>query len=190
MNIIRIDNTDVFLQNMEKGQGKITISDTYGHNYSYYWGSMGDTLEDFIHRIDSCYFTKNLLGSEDSYVIDVKKTFRNVRRHIREEIRLKWYMHVEFQKEMREQLNSFQEDIEETQSERHFVDMFYKFIKDLPFYDIGDRYDSKRIEEDFNSISEPWYFIERKPSPEYEWLCKFHKKLKKELCKQPKLQPA
>ena len=54
---IRINDSDIFLENFEKeGHGKITISNSWGYNFSYEWGSMGCCLEDFILSINEGYF--------------------------------------------------------------------------------------------------------------------------------------
>lgn len=178
---IRIDNVDVFLEDLGNGKGKITISDTYDHNYSYFWGSMGSTLEEFICSIDSGYFVHKLIPHSRDTVIDVKKTFAEVRRYIREEIGLAWYQHLAFQADMRQRLSQFQLYCEEWDS-RYFVDNFFpSFVDRLDYWLIEDRHERKQIESAFNGITEYWYFIQEKPSREYEWLEKFHGKLKKQL---------
>lgn len=79
---IKIDSTDIFLEELGQDKGKITVSDTYGHNYSSYWGSMGGTLKEFICEINESYFANNLLGASDMYEMDIKKTFAAIRKHI------------------------------------------------------------------------------------------------------------
>lgn len=180
---LKIDNTDVFLEDFEINQGKITISDTYGHNYSYYWGAMGGNLSDFICHINSQYFTDKLFGARKSYVIDVKKTCSALRKHISSEIIL-YYKEMEFQKDMRRVLRDFQEECEEAGSEEYFVDNFFRrFVDKLNFYLVKDEYTRKELESAFGNIDECWSFIETKPSNECIWLTKFHGKLKKEIKK-------
>lgn len=40
---LRVQNTDVYLHEYGEGKGKLTISNDYSHNYSYYWGAMGSS---------------------------------------------------------------------------------------------------------------------------------------------------
>lgn len=182
--ILRIDNTDVFLEDMGSNKGKITISDTYDHNYSYFWGSMGGTLEEFILSIDAGYFAHKLMGYKSNNEMDVKKTFAAVRKYISEEIGFKWYEHLEFQKSMREDLRDFQRSCEENPDNNYFVNLFFcQFVDRLPYFEIEGRHDREIIEKSFKGISEHWYFIEDKPNKEYLWLEKFHKKLKAEIKK-------
>ena len=178
---IKIDNTDIFLEDMGNGQGKITISDTYGHNYSMFWGAMGMPLRAFLRQINADYFVNKLLGSASCTEVDVKRTFSAIRKHIREAI-LPWYKNLDFQADMREKLNSFQNECAECPSEHFFVDNFYSFIKRLDYYLIDDySYDKEFVEEEFKSISEPWGFIVTKKNRECLWLEALHAKLKKAL---------
>jgi len=177
MEVIKINSTDIFLDDMGQNRGKLTISDTYGHNYSAYWGSMGCNLRDFIKGINSEYFANNLIDPWGKNEIDVKKTFAQIRKHIREEI-MPWHQHMEFQKEMRITLNNFQRECEEFKSEQYFVDRFFSgFINDLNYYLIENWLDQKDIEGSFKGISEQWYFISHKPTKEYKWLQNLHKQL-------------
>lgn len=43
---LRVEGTDVYLH--EYGKGKLTISNTYGHNYSHYWGS--STVQNILEK--------------------------------------------------------------------------------------------------------------------------------------------
>lgn len=181
---IRIDNTDIFLEDFEPGKGKITISDTYGHNYSYYWGAMGRPLREFICVINEEYFTRNLLGTRSCYVMDCRRTFANLRKYIAKDMGLPWYSHMRFQEELREKLNQFQRECEEHPSNDYFVAMFFpSFIDCLEFFWVETEWERKQIEKDFKNIEEWWYFIAEKPSPEYNWLIKLHRNLKKKLTK-------
>ena len=177
MEVIKINSTDIFLDDMGQNRGKLTISDTYGHNYSAYWGSMGCNLRDFIKGINSEYFANNLIDPWGKNEIDVKKTFAQIRKHIREEI-MPWHQHMEFQKEMRITLNNFQRECEEFKSEQYFVDRFFSgFVNDLDYHLINDWIDRKDIEGSFRGISEQWYFISKKHTTNYNWLVKLHKQL-------------
>lgn len=182
---LRIDDTDVYLENIGPGKGKVTLSDSYGHNYSYYWGAMGRPLREFIYGINEEYFTRNLLGHKSCYIMDCRRTFANIRQFIVKEMGLPWYKHMEFQKNLREVLNTFQRECEERPTNDFFVSAWHwAFIDSLNFFEIEDRYDREQVKKDFDGISEHWHFIVEKESPEYLWLAKLHGKLKKQLLKQ------
>jgi hypothetical protein len=176
--IIRIEETEVILKELGEDRGKVIVSNA-DRSYSYFWGAMGGTLKQFLCEINEDYFTDKLMGARSTQVMDVKKTFAEVRKHIREELRLPWYEHQEFQKDMRERLKSFQRQCEETPVDRFFVDHFYNFIKSLDFYLIEQRYDQERMEEAFNEITEPWHFFAETDSPDCLWLKDLHRKIKK-----------
>ena len=179
LNKLTIDNTDVFLEDLGENEGKVTVSNTYGYNYSYYWGSMGGNLSKFICSINDDYFASKLMGSKSKYTINIPATFRHLRQFIREELRMPWYREMEFQKDMREKLKNFQNNCE---SAHYFVDHFYSsFIRDLDFSLIKDKYDANDIKEEFEGISEPWNFIVETENQEYIFLQKLHQKLKKKL---------
>jgi hypothetical protein len=181
---IRIDNTDIFLEDFEPGKGKITVSDTYGHNYSYYWGAMGSSLAEFICSINEEYFARNLLGTRKYYVMDCRRTFANLRKYISKDMGLPFYKHMEFQKELREKINEFQRECEERPTNDHFVSMFFpSFVNGIEFIWIDDSREREQVQKAFNDIEEWWHFIIEKPSPEYVWLTKLHGKLKKKLSK-------
>ena len=175
---IKIENTDVFLEDFAKNQGKITLSNTYGYNYSCYWGSMGSNLSKFICQINSEYFADKLMGAKSIYKIDVEATFKNLRKFIRDELYMPWYKETEFQKDMRGKINKFQENCD---SAHYFVDHFYSFINDLDFSAIKNKYSSESIEKDFKNISEPWNLIIEKENDEYTFLYKIHSKIKEKL---------
>lgn len=179
---LKIDSTDIFMEEIGESKGKLTISDTWGHNYSTYWGAMGSTLKEFICRINSEYFANNLMGSSSIYEMDVKTTFAAVRKHISNEIGLPWYKHQEFQKDMREKLNDFQRSCEDSKWENYFVDKFFdSFINRLDFYLIENKFEREFLEKEFKNISEHWYFIQNKYNRKYIWLQELHSKLKKKL---------
>ena len=179
---LKIDDNEVFLEELGPNQGKIILSDSYGHNYSYYWGAMGGTLKDFILHINEDYFAKNL--GNKMRVFNPVKTFSNVRKYIREDMGYPYYWEMEFQKDMREKLKEFQSEVEDWGGKYTFVDRFFpSFVERLNYSLIKNDFDRKQFENEINNITEPWHFIEEKQSDEYIWLCKFHKKLKKELKK-------
>lgn len=178
---LKIGTTDVFLEDTRPGAGKMTISDTYGHNYSCFWGAMGKDcdLANFICHIDSAYFAGNLLSKKKSKQMSVAATFRQLRKYIKDEIGLKWYQHMDFQRDMREKIRDFEQECQDMPSEEFFVNQFFSFINyRLNYWMIEDDRESKRIEKEFREISEPWYFIEKEFTAEYKWVIEFHGKLK------------
>lgn len=181
---LQIGHTDVFLENQGEGRGQITVNDRERGTYQSCWGAMGSSIEDFMLRINEHYFTSNLLGARNGQVFDAKGTFAEVRKFIREELDFPWYKHLEFQKDLREKLKNFQDNCEEINSDRYFVESFGFNVGSMPnFYLIDDRYERERIEKDFNNISEPWHFITTKPSKESLWLQSLHTKIKKRILK-------
>lgn len=184
MNKIKIKETEILLENFEKGQGKIIITNPYDYNFSMYWGSMGEkNIESFLKTINEDYFSTKLLGSRKNYTIDVKRTFTELRKFIKEEINLPWYKFTEFQIDMRKVINIFQESCQEIEREgadRYFVDCFQsQFVNRLDFSLIDSRYDAEDLEKEFKNISEPWHFICNKDNHETVFLKKLHKQLKK-----------
>jgi len=180
INRIKIENADVFLEDFGPNQGKITISDTYGHNFSYYWGSMGGDLNSFLCSINKEYFASKLMGPRSDNIVDVKRTFSAIRKYIRDEMYLPWYAHQEFQKDMRDRLNQFQQECADYPNNNFFVAFFHtNFINRLNFYLIDDSIEQKNIKRNFESLDECWHFIVNEPHPDYKWLLKFHDKLKK-----------
>jgi len=178
---ITIGSTDIFLDDGEKiGQGKLTVSDTWRGAYSAWWGAMGGDLTDFICRINKWYFTDNLLRPRDSQVFDSKGTVRNIRKYIREELsyELPWWKYMSAQKELRSELK----ELELCESQEEFVQCCNGFMDKIHCIDL--EYDD---EMEFRSIirgvfeTEPWNFIETKPSAEHVWLCELHGKLVKKL---------
>lgn len=176
---ISIGTTDIFFDNTGPGKGKITISDhDWGYNCSYFWGAMGEntTLEEFIKKINTDYFTGKLLSREEAWEFDKKKTFAALRKYIKEV--LPWYKYQDFQKDLRERIASFQQ---ECADDRDFVNSFPYFARNLEYYLIDDKYESQAVENFIIGIEEPWNFIEERPSHKQIWLEKLHKKLKKVL---------
>lgn len=187
MEHIRIDYTDIILQDFGDGKGKIIISDDdYGYNFSYYWGAMGkDTsLKQFLQEINTDYFVGKL-SSHTKGPLNVRKTFVALRKYIQESFKyeLPWYEHVKFQKDFRERLKYFQKSIGH---ETEFIIGIEDFHNQLDYYLIEDRAERERIETLFKSIfynCEPWDFVENDPHPEELFLSRLHPKLKKALSK-------
>lgn len=165
---IRLKETDVFFDNQGLGKGKITVSN-WQNSYSCFWGTMGSNLQEFITRINSDYFAQKLLGSRNMYCFCPKKTMRNIRAMIKEEIA--WYEHMEFQKEMREKIKEYFSDNE---SSSDFVYSWGIFVNSLPYDLIECSYDREEVKSIFEGYSEPWHLIGETTSNEYNWLKSFH----------------
>lgn len=177
-----IKDTLITLENKGVNKGQINVSDNQYGNYSMYWGAMGGTIQEFIIQINSDYFTDKLLGAAPTTTFDVRATFASLRKYIRTELELPWYKHQEFQANLRENLNLFQERCTEYNSDQYFVDHFHDYLYRYPsFYLIDDRFDQERIESEFQNISEPWNFIQTKESDTAKWLKALHFKIKARL---------
>lgn len=187
MEKIKLGKTDVIFQEFGDGKGKIIVSDDeYGYNFSYSWGAMGKdtTLKQFVKSVGSDYFVKKLSNNVKG-TMNVRKTFINLRTYIQEcfEYELKWYEHMEFQKDFRERLKTLQKHVN---YEHEFIDKVMSFHNQLDFYLIKNRNEMQRLEDLFKDIfnqSEPWHFIVNETHPEEIFLTKLHAKLKKTLSK-------
>ena len=178
MNRLNIKTADILLENYEVGQGKIIISDLDFGSWSFYWGSMGSKIEDFIQGINADYFAGKLCNTKD--VFCSKTTAKAIRKYIKEELTydLPWYRFASAQKEMREEIKK----IEFSSSQEEALAIMSAMHTSLICYDL-DRQDEKEflgiIEGVFSC--EPWYFLKTKPSREYNYLYKLHKSLKTRL---------
>lgn len=177
MKTIQIGSTEVILQNYEINQGKIIVSDLYNGSYSYYWGAMGGTLEEFIKSTSPDYFAGKLCNEQ--YVFSGEATAKAIRRYIKNDMSydLPWYKYMPAQKELREAIK----EIEKCE-DKH--DALYQIERFKDIYAIGmgadeDKEFEKIMESHFNC--EPWNFLETEPSPSYKFLVKVHKELKKKL---------
>lgn len=179
---LKIGDVEIYLEDFGEGKGKIILSNTNGTSYSYYWNAMGGSLKEFLSSLSGDYFARCLLGPNDRFVIDWKKTFAEVRRHIRNELSLPWYSNMEFQVEMRRRLNRFQRNCVESNTAEYFVHGFdYDFVERLDFYLIEEN--REYLEKDFKRIDEVWHFLVKKEGPEYLKLIDLLKKLQKILNK-------
>lgn len=177
MELIKIDDTDIILQDEGNGRGKITISNVWGYNYSHFWGAMGMPLKEFLLSINESYFIDKLSSPFDRGVFDGKGTIRNVRKFIRTDFEIPWYQHMSAQKELRE----FLKDMESIESENEFVDKMSNISDDLSLFNLS-REDEKEFRDALKSLEiEPWRFIETGPSHEYLFLKKLFPKLQKKI---------
>lgn len=177
---LKIGTTDIFLENLGPGKGKIIIADPYGGNYSNFWGSMGGTIEEFICSINFGYFD-NKVNPYDRGVFDGKASVTNIRRFIREEYSydLPWYENMEAQKELRAKLR----ELESCESGDWFVTKCERLADDLDLYDM-DYKDAESFRGLIrNLMSEPWHYIGTRPSSETLFLKKLFPKLQKRLKK-------
>lgn len=177
---ISIGSTDIFLEDYEPGQGKITISDTEHGAFTHYWGAMGSNISEFVQSINTDYFVRKL--SSDDRVFSAKKSVQAIRRYIRNDMKydLPWYRWPDAQKELRE----FIEELEQCHSEENFVDECYKIPKRIIALNL-DKYETEEFEGIVKDIftNEPWNFIEKEPSQQAIWLTKLLPKLQKQLRK-------
>lgn len=172
LNILRICDADILLDEIGPGQGKLIIASSYDHNFSYQWGAMGKdtTLKKFIKSCDDDYLI-NCLNRGDRGVFDGRKTMATVRGEYRREFPYKWY---EFKEEQREVREIFRE-IEQCEDDREFIDLMQR----LPDKIITDNYDFTEALEQF--VQESWHHIVTGPSQATMFLKKIIKELKKKL---------
>ena len=178
---LKIEETDIFLDDQGNGRGKITISNSWGYNFSYFWGSMGSSLNDFLCGLDEGYFLNKLCNN--SSVFCGKSTARNIRREMRSELsfELPWFKHMEFQKEMRAEVKK----IESIDSDYEFVGFAQSLADNLPYYLIDCKYDRKEVESAIQSFfSEPWHYIGNTDSNHAVFLKKLFLKLKEAIKKE------
>jgi|TARA_R110000851_G_scaffold56073_3_gene131186 hypothetical protein len=180
MNRLSVKTADIIFENYELGKGKIIISDLEFGSWSFYWGSMGSSIEEFIQRINPDYFAGKLCDTED--VFCSKATAKAVRKYIKEELAydLPWYKFASAQKEMREMIK----EIERSYSQEDALHIMTTMHKNLMCYDL-DRHDEKEFLGIIEGIfsCEPWHFLQNKRSREYNYLHNLHKLLKVSLAK-------
>jgi hypothetical protein len=179
---MKIQGAEVIFEDYGEGKGKLTINN-WTFKGSAYWGSMGDSLFDFLLRINEDYFVSNL-GSTDRGQIDKRKSFANFRRQLA--IDLPWYQEMEWQKEtLRPELKRKQEY--EIDGERSFVDVMSRFGNDLYYYDIKDRFEREEIESTVKAVcDECWNYLEYREHNDVRYLKKLFKEIKKSIKKYQK----
>lgn len=175
MKNLKIKQTDIFIEDFEKGQGKITISDPWMGAFTYFWGAMGSEIEEFLKTINSDYFAGKLC--RENYVFDGKASVKNIRKYIRYELKyeLPYYKFPKLQKELRAELKR----LENCSTNNEFVDACFGLPDRLLC--MGVTYQEENEFKDIISgifKTEPWGFIGTKPSQEYIWLKQIHSQLK------------
>jgi len=182
MIVFKINNADVILDDQGDGKGKIIIADlNYGYNFSYYWGAMGNSLNDFLIRINSDYFADKL-GPYTAGSINTRKTLTLIRKSLKEYFysEFPWYVEKDFQQHLRDELKAIEK--EGFISDDHFMLIMGRFGDDLNYYLINNEYDRKRAKEAIKcALNEPWYFINHDEHKEITYLKRFHSKLVKKL---------
>lgn len=178
LDVVKIDNTDIFFEDLEKGAGKITISDTNQGAFTYFWGGMGNKIKEFVKSTNADYFAGKLCNTKD--IFDSKRTIKALRKAFRETYShdMAWYEFASAQKELRAKIR----DLEDCETEQEFVDRMLIFVDRLDCDDLN-YYDEKAFKAKLKDFfgTEPWHFIQKSPSREYEWLVKLHKQLKKKI---------
>jgi hypothetical protein len=183
MQKLTIGSTDVILEDLGEGRGKVIIADFENDAFNYYWGSMGSSLSDFLLGINPDYFAGKLCPHEQSDEFDCKSTFTALRKFIREEMNdeLPWYSFMSAQKEMRKKINEMES---ECHSGEHFVSMMQGFSDSLNVFLLDDMtfLEGMEFEKILSPLdNEPWHFIEKMPSRKFNFLMELLPKIKKEL---------
>lgn len=172
----------VYLEDLGPNQGKVIVTSGSGQSWSYYWGAMGGDLKAFLCRINGDYFANNLIVAGNRDQLDVKRTFTEVRRFIREDLGVTYFKYKAFETDVRTRLRLFQLFCEEYPTKETFVNGFRpQFVDLLDFYLIDERSAEARMEREFKEIREVWNFIVTKPSQEYKNLKRLHGRLVKAL---------
>lgn len=179
--LIRIGETRVILMETGINQGKVHIhNDELNYNFKYYWGSMGQPVRNFLCAISADYFVKNMSPHRNGE-IDIPRTMKAVRQWWKEESYIKWYEYMPFQKVLRSELAMVQHN---SFSQESFVAQMGTLKETLPFYEVDEGYDRRRVEDAVENLcTEPWTFIVLDTHPANVWLTKLHADLKLELLK-------
>ena len=177
MEILKIDTTDIIIDDYGNGKGKIIVSDTYSGYYSYYWGAMGGSLKSFIKNINSSYFAGKLCNNIS--VFSSKQTARNIRKYIREEMRydLPWYKFMESQKDLRILIRDIERYSEDKHDAIHRIEGLYEDVNCFELSANEEREFRGILKDHFDN--EPWLFLGEETSVEFNFLCKLHGELKK-----------
>lgn len=178
----KIKGAEIILVNKGENQGEIQIKGKTKGSFSMYWGAMGGTIEDFMVKINSDYFSSKLLGSINSQVFCEKETFKNLRQYIKENIDFRVDRGSLFRKDLNKVLRDFQRKCKEHGTPTYFIESFEYNLSIIDFYLIEERYDKCRMREDFVAMSgEPWLFIGTKESDTSKWLKTIHAGIKRKL---------
>lgn len=177
---IVIDDYSFYLEDYGDNKGKVIVTGwDSDENYSYYWSAMGMDLKSFLKNINTSYFVGKMMPRDSQEIFSAKSTGKNIRKIWKEEI-MPWYKNLEFQKDFREKLNSFLDNII---SENHFVYEFDSFASSLDYYLIDDNFERQHVQDQVKDVlcSECWHLIEKEISPMYKKLSNSFTKLKNKL---------
>lgn len=188
MELLKLQETDVILQEFGEKEGKIIISNLGYGSFSYQWGAMKSTLKEFLCGMNESYFVDKLAPTRQGK-LDIKKTMSVFRREIRDVLQLPYWKEMEFQKELRFELNRIEKTgCEDSHTLMSELDSLLSYR--LDFYLIKNKQDKDEIESGLKSIfqDEVWHsFVYGEPR-EYDFLRKTLKELKTTLQKN-KLSP-
>lgn len=174
MELIEIGNTDVILQDLGKGRGKIIISDTDRGSFSYYWGSMGTNLKEFIKGLNADYFCGKMCEVQE---FCSERTMHNVRELFEEGI--EGNVFIMENPSLLEELNEAISGIDDCYDDRDAVNYMGGLIDGLLCYGI-DWEDEQDYKESLEEIlyDEPWQHLGHRKSNDYLFLEQLLKDLK------------
>jgi hypothetical protein len=137
-----LDPVSIYLEDIGKGQGKVTIT-CFGESWTSYWGGMGNrTVAEFVRSCDNQYLAKNL-SRIPCEIDDLTKLHQDMLKTI-----LSKRKALEINgEEARECFDGIKDsDPEEIMTQHEFLSLCY-----------GDEW---------------WYCVPKKPNPDYEYLCR------------------
>lgn len=175
---IKLKGAQFTLIDVKENHGELILQLAEGTIYKYYWGAMGCGIVEFIKHCSPDYVVRNLIGQQGCFTYDNKGTFKYLREHIRTEMGLPWYLHLDFQKSLRHALRHYQQI---ATCQNSFVYGWTSFVYLIDFALIENSRDEKEIEKDFKNMSEVWHFCQDKHSDTYNQLTKLITQLKTQL---------
>ena len=144
--IPQLDDIEVYLEDYEKGRGKIIIT-CFNKSWTYYWGSMGDTtLAQFISSCDNWYLSGKLNPDVKDDIQDDDKLNEFTKKHI---------------------IKRRKEDCLDKKHARELYNKCYR-LDELKYFD-SEEY-ANMMDNVFGD--EWWYCYPTKPNPEYNYFCR------------------
>jgi hypothetical protein len=70
-----LDPIAIYLEDYGEGRGKVVIT-CFSESWTYYWGSMGGALLDFLGRCSNDYLVRKFLGGRKDTEVDVDATVK------------------------------------------------------------------------------------------------------------------
>lgn len=170
-----IGRTNVSLIHWGEGKGQVIIKIPYYDHHvelDHYWGAMGDEgILDFVKTSYADYFAGKLSRTGHETKFNLKATFVNIRKAIREWY--PWYQDMDVQKEFREKLREVQDNLDEDSSQEAFVDAIEDLRRSI-------KYD-KDFTQLYDLLFEPWNYISMSDSDEVKHIKYIHSVLVKHL---------